>query len=55
MWEQCFYFIINNQHSKLNMIRKDRRDKKPKAIHLTALSYLPEEKNVLSSTETDIK
>lgn len=44
MWEECYYFIINNQHFKLNMVRKDRTDKKGKAIHLTALPYLPEEK-----------
>lgn len=44
MWEECYYFITNNQHFKLNTIRKDRIDKKAKAIHLTALPYLPEEK-----------
>lgn len=44
MWKECYYFIINNQHFKLNTIRKDRTDKKAKAIHLTALPYLPEEK-----------
>lgn len=55
MWEECYYFIINNQHSKLNTVRKEIRDKKAKAIHLTAPSYLPEEKNVLLSTETGMK
>lgn len=55
MWEEWHYFIINNQHFKLNMIRNDGRDKKAKAIHLTALPYLPAEKNVLLSTKRCIK
>lgn len=55
MWEEYYYFIITNQNFKLNMIRKDRIDKKAKAIHLKALPHLPEEKNVLSSTKTCIK
>jgi len=37
------------------MIRKDEREKEAKAIHLTALPYLPAQKDVHSSTKRCVK
>lgn len=49
MSEECYYFYHQQQHLKLNNIRKDRIDKKAKGFHFTAYKNMHKVKIIASN------